>query len=654
MKHNRFGKLWVLLLVSLILALAIGLATSGASAEGGTWDDGMSWEISNGKLTISGNGPMMDFLTWNAPGYYFVQPWLGRDDITSLEIGSGVTYIGLNAFRELKGLTSVTIPATVTGIGFAAFADCSSLTEVTIDAAMIGESAFCRCYGLKNVNIGPHVTDIGISAFEDCFGLERVSITDLTAWCNIEFGGILANPLEKAKHLYLNGSEVTNLVVPDGVKKINNYAFMYGAFSSVTLPEGLEEIGEYAFFGCMNMKTLSLPSYSLKRIGGYAFESCNGLVGFSTFPESIEYFGAYCFRFIPLAEFLTIPSGFIGRGAFQGCGTVGVLTLGENVTYVSEDAFLGLPLRQVYYTGSQTQWDALTIESGNDALTKAPLDCLGDSTRTPGKYTGKKEVKFGQYAGAEVAWLVLEKHEDKTLLVSKRILEFVTYDYRSEDKAWDKSDIRAWLNGTFLASFTPEQQEVILTSLVPSSTNSRYGTSGGDDTNDKVFLLSEQEVRKYFPYEETAAAKATAGAYARSVKDPAISDPNGNNSFGNTSYWWLRTRGMYNYQAEYVDYLGYVHREGMTQNNAICGVRPAMWVKTSAIFPKYGDVNGDDVIDGRDVIRLMKYLSGEVDEETGEPVEINEITADFNQDGVVDELDLLKLMKYLGGEEGLD
>jgi thiol-disulfide isomerase/thioredoxin len=64
-----------------------------------------------------------------------------------------------------------------------------------------------------------------------------------------------------------------------------------------------------------------------------------------------------------------------------------------------------------------------------------------------------------------------------------------------------------------------------------------------------------------------------------------------------------------------------------------------------------GDVNEDGVVDGRDVVRLMKYLAGEEeDEETGEPLEINYDSADVDGNGAIDEKDLLRLIRYLGGE----
>ena len=562
---------------------------TGAGTNNGTCGDGVTWSIANGKLTIGGKGAMQDFLTWDNINFPYPQPWYNRGDITSLEIGSGVTYIGMNAFRSMQGLKSVTIPSTVESIGFAAFGDCYGLSEATIDCKRLGESAFIRCMNMTSVNVGPHVTDMGISAFEDCHGLTvndqgRVYITDLEAWCKIVFGGISANPVEKAHHIYLNGSELKDLTIPAGLKKVNDYSFINAAgITSVTIPEGVEEIGEYAFYGCGGIATLNLPASSLKKIGSYAFESCVGLRTLANFPASIENYGAYCFRFVALAEYVTIPSGYIGRGAFDRCNTIGDLILGENITFIGENAFNIDSLRQVTYGGTQADWDAIPKGAGNDKLLSVPLICKDSTPAVKPGNTGKNEVNFGKYDGEDITWLILDSKDGKTLLLSKKILEFVNYDINSRNIPWANSDLRQWLNKDFLNSFTPAEQAKIVETEVAETKNSRYGTSAGPATKDKVFLLSEEEVHKYFPVEDTAAAKSTKGAYDRSNKS-ANFNPDGSSPLGDTAYWWLRTKGMYAYQAAYVDYVGYVHAEGMVINNNIAGARPAIWVDTGALY----------------------------------------------------------------------
>ena len=118
-------------------------------------------------------------------------------------VAYAVTSIGKNAFWYCYGLTSVTIPNSVTSIGSRAFCDCSGLTSVTIPNS---------------------VTSIESLAFYYCSGLKEVHISDIAAWCNIDFNA-LSNPLSEAGHLYLNGEEVKDLVIPVSVTAIKDYAF---------------------------------------------------------------------------------------------------------------------------------------------------------------------------------------------------------------------------------------------------------------------------------------------------------------------------------------------------------------------------------------------------------------------------------------------
>lgn len=125
------------------------------------------------------------------------------------------------------------------------------------------------------------MTSIGVSAFGNCSSLNRVNITDIAAWCKITFWqdryGNYSNPLTYAHNLYLNGERVENLVIPDGVTSISDYAF-YGCtgLTSVTFPDGLNIIPESAFSNCSNLKTITIPA-SMEYIRKDAFSGCENI-----------------------------------------------------------------------------------------------------------------------------------------------------------------------------------------------------------------------------------------------------------------------------------------------------------------------------------------------------------------------------------------
>ena len=195
-------------------------------------------------------------------------------NITKVVIGNNVTSVFPYAFQDCSFLTSVTIPDSVTSIGMYAFQDCSFLTSVTIPDS---------------------VTSIGSFAFQNCSGITRIDYSgDISGWLNIEGLNDLMYYVSSRCELYIRGTKVEELVIPDGVTSIPSYAFSnLTGITSVTIPDSVTSIGSWAFYNCSGLTSVTI-SDSVTSIGSSAFENCSGLTSV-TISDSVTSIGSSAF-----------------------------------------------------------------------------------------------------------------------------------------------------------------------------------------------------------------------------------------------------------------------------------------------------------------------------------------------------------------------
>ena len=182
-------------------------------------------------------------------------------------------------------------------------------------------------------------------------------------------------------------------------------------------------------------------------------------------------------------------------------------------------------------------------------------------------------IEFGNYPqdkdGTEkpIEWIVMKNEGNQVLLLSKYVLDAKPYNEELEEVTWETSDIRQWLNNEFYTTaFNKTEKAKIQTSLIKNEDNSKYGTSGGNDTEDKVFLLSEKEAETLFSNDEEKIAKATEYAEKSVVyvnEEKAV-------------LWWLRSPDSDSRSAAVVDNYGWVIGGGGYVDDSGGGVRPAL------------------------------------------------------------------------------
>jgi len=200
-------------------------------------------------------------------------------------------------------------------------------------------------------------------------------------------------------------------------------------------------------------------------------------------------------------------------------------------------------------------------------------------------------VPFGHYEqdgdtanGAEdIEWIVLDAREDSVLLLSRYCLDAKPYNDALVDITWEQSSLRAWLNADFLmAAFDVHEQAAIRTTLVDNSVNqgnSDLLTDGGEDTEDKLYLLSYAEAGFYFAEAESRKCGPTEYAIQRGAWTSLEFNADGRQ----TGWWWLRSPGDRQSDAACIG------RDGMRDidsvDGASGGVRPVLWLDlTSELF----------------------------------------------------------------------
>ena len=278
-----------------------------------------------------------------------------RTGIKSVNIPSQVTYngitynvtsIGDHAFHSCGLLASVYIPNSIITIGNDAFNSCNLKSlEIPNSVTSIGNMAFNENGLLTSVTIGTGLISVGGGVFRNCVALKDIYYTGtIDEWCSKAWnpGNLIAG-----YRLFINNSEINDVVIPNSVTSIGDGAFSgCSSLTSVTIPNSVTNIGDAAFARCSSLPSISIPN-SVTNIGSSAFQGSN-ITSVVIGNRSVN-IGAYAFMgcgnlvnvtygsFSSTANQNSVIS--IGNYAFDGCSSLTSFVITDNVNVIGGYAF---------------------------------------------------------------------------------------------------------------------------------------------------------------------------------------------------------------------------------------------------------------------------------------------------------------------------
>lgn len=302
--------------------------------------------------------------------YIGEETFYGCKGLEEIKLPYTIERIFPSAFKYCTGLISVILPNRVMVIDQSVFEGCSSLSSVVLPKVeILSGYLFSGCSSLKSIAIPNHVHTIANGVFKGCTSLEEVHITDLSAWCKIAItDDETSNPLYYARRLFLNGEEVKDLVIPEGITYVGGYKscsspFQYcSSITSVTFSSTVTQITRHAFYGCENLKEITIPETvtyygvtpfeksgitsifipaSVKILENYAFADSKIPVTFAD-SKNINSVGSCAFENYELLKSIDLSGcSSIGYSAFENCVNLESVILSQELQTIGSSAFKG-------------------------------------------------------------------------------------------------------------------------------------------------------------------------------------------------------------------------------------------------------------------------------------------------------------------------
>ena len=472
-----------------------------------------------------------------------------------------------------------------------AFSNCVSMQRVYIDSVVnINDYAFFNDLAINDIVINENLVRIGNHAFEECKLIPKLILPETVREigecafydCNSLQSINIPNGVEKiSKSTFFGCASLLAVKLPDSLKAIEGYAY-YGCVlvKDLSLGNSVETIGEYAFYNCNQVKEIILPN-TLKSIGDYAFRSCSSITEIAI-PDSVTSLGDCVFYGcvgLKQAEFgIGITS--IGDRVFYACVDLTKLVLNGCVNNIHELAFYGAEDAVIY------AFDNQYVEDYCNDMGLEYYNLNRNFTMTLTKPTKLDYIEFEELNTSGLTLdITYENGITRTITTGYQVSGFDSTKFGTQT-------LTVTYNGqTATFDVTVTAKKVRSISIVSGAPETVIVGQDLDYSNMviEVMFTDDTTVR---------------------LSDGYTVENFDNETLGNQSY-------------------DIVYRDGKTTANA------------TVINYIPGDINGDGIVNMKDVTRLVNYLND------NEAYEVIKKALDVNGDGVVSIKDVTRLVEYL-------
>lgn len=605
--------------------------------------------------------------------------------LTGIELPDSLTSIGSSAFCDCTGLTDIKLPDSLTSIGSSAFSYCSALTSITLPAGLtsLAGGTFSYCTGLTGITLPASLTRIGYSAFYGCSSLTGITFP------------VGLTTIDDSAFQYCTG--LTSIVCPDSLGSISYRAFQgCTGLTSVTFPAGLFLIGYDAFNGCTGLTGITLPK-SLTYLGSGAFAR-TGITAFASESDkyTVDKSGAV---YDTSNSLIAYPAGnpqtvyviqagtkTIEEEAFAGAAHLTAVMVPDSVEKIGNDAFYSMAeLESVYFFGDAPSGsEEFERKAGRLKIYHAAGADGWTEENWPSQYF--ELIEWNPYAvtdvqlDAETLTLPLGKTQKLVATVLPEWAKDKSVTWASADmdvaavfadgtvlgkKAGTTTVTATTADGGFTASCTVTV-EPAPDGVMPVRLDSVCARPGNTvqvrlmlDENPGFANLSlvigyDADVMTLTKVENKVSGTEYTGSQTLTAAPYMLTWNSGTQNCTASGTLAILTfqikdtaaYGMYPISVSFYKGLQGTYKDGVNVNydqsrNAL----PLVYVGSSAEIRSYipGDISGDGRVDSRDVLNLLRHLSG------WKGITVVEEALDVNGDGESDFRDVTALLQYIAG-----